>query len=163
MNRGNRPRALLVFGVPMSGKSTFAKHFSEQFRAPHLDLTSLERDHQIPRKSILVIIKEIAKCQQTIILEGGIGTESDRNEIRDLLRANGYTPVLVWIQTDIATVRKRMVAKFGGKSKKIFDEEVAALEAPVDAEVPVVISGKHTFESQLRSILSNLSRDDIKR
>ena len=57
MNKGGqKPRAILVFGVPMSGKSAFADHFSEQFHAPHLDITSLEHDHNIPRKTILVVI-----------------------------------------------------------------------------------------------------------
>jgi len=163
MNRGNKPHAVLVFGVPMSGKSAFAEHFSEQFRAPHLDLTSLERDHNIPRKSILIIIKEIAKCKQTIVLEGGISTEANRTEVRELLRTAGYATALVWIQTDLMTIKKRMKAKFGDRSKAVFDKETADLEAPADSEHPIVVSGKHTFESQLRTVLANLSKDDLKR
>ena len=146
----------------MSGKSVFAERFSEQFRAPHLNLTSLERDHNIPRKSILVIIKELAKCKQTIILEGGIGTEADRTEVRTLLRESGYSPALVWIQTDLLTIKKRMKSKFGDKSKTVFDQETAKLEAPEESEHPIVISGKHTFESQLRTVLANLSQDDTR-
>ena len=160
MNRGTKPRAILIFGVPMSGKSAFAEHFSEQFRAPHLSLTSLERDHNIPRKTILAIIKELAKCKQTIILEGGISTEADRTEIRKLMQESGYLTSLVWVQTDLATIKKRLKSKFADKAKTIFDQETAKLEAPLEAEHPIVVSGKHTFESQLRTVLANLSRND---
>jgi len=161
MNKGGqKPRAILVFGVPMSGKSAFAEHFSEQFHAPHFDITSLEHDHNIPRKTILVVIKEIAKCKQAIILEGGISTEADRNEIRDLMKEAGYLTSLIWVQTDLTTIKKRLKTKFGDRAKAIFEEETAKLEAPSEAEHPIVVSGKHTFESQLRTVLANLSKHD---
>lgn len=163
MNRGTKPRAILVFGVPMSGKTAFAEHFSEQFRAPHLNLTSLERDHHIPRKSLLVIIKELAKCQQTIIIEGGLSSEADRLEIRNLLRDAGYLTSLIWIQTDLATIKKRMKAKYGDKAKTAFEGEVTKLEAPIDSEKSIVVSGKHTFDSQLRTVLAKLTSDDYTR
>ena len=163
MNKGKQPRAILVFGVPMSGKSAFAEHFSEQFHAPHLNLTSLERDHNIPRRTLLVIIKELAKCKQTIVIEGGISTEADRAEIKSLMSNNGYLTSLVWVQTDLATIKRRLKVRFGDKAKTIFEHETTKLEAPVINEHPIVVSGKHTWESQLRTVLANLSRDDSPR
>ena len=35
----SQPRAILVFGAPASGKTTFCEKFSQQFRAPYYDLT----------------------------------------------------------------------------------------------------------------------------
>ena len=35
---GNNQRAILVFGAPCSGKTTFSKQFAEQFNATFYDL-----------------------------------------------------------------------------------------------------------------------------
>ena len=154
-----RPRAILVFGAPCSGKTTFGKKFAERFKAPFYDLDGLKKEHNLSRKLLMLIVEQVAKTERTIVFEGGIDTEAQRTEIRNILRAAGYEPVLVWIQTDVNTIKSRlkMRARSTSAAKAEYEERIEKLEAPTDLETPIVLSGKHTFETQLKHILSRLA------
>lgn len=156
MNGKTKPYAIMIFGVPMSGKTQFASKFSQQFKAPLLNLEELVG---INRKSFLKLIDRVSISGQTILIEGGIDTQKQRNEINRLLTASGYTPVLIWVQTDVAAVKQRLKVKLKSveKAKKHFEERIEHLEAPADPERPIVISGKHTFSTQLKTTLAQLS------
>lgn len=151
-------RAILVFGAPCSGKTTFSKQFAEQFNATFYDLDRLKEEHNLSRQFILLLVAEIAKTGSTLILEGGNDTEKDRRELAEILRAAGYTPTLIWIQTDVSTIRMRLKMKLKSveKAKTVYDSRVKVLEAPSDAEEPIVLSGKHTYQAQLKQVLTQL-------
>lgn len=155
----SKPRALLVFGAPCSGKSTFSDKFAEKFDLAVYDFEELKVKYRLTRKNILLIIKLIARTGKTIIIEGGLSTEKDRDEIRNLLKNEGYEPSLIWIQTDVTTIRNRLKVRYKSvsKAKEIYDTEVAAMEAPSELEDPIILSGKHTFETQTRHVLAGLA------
>lgn len=151
-------RAILVFGTPCSGKTTFSKQFADQFNATFYDLDTLKEEHNLSRKFILLLVSEIARTHSTLVLEGGNDTEKDRRELIEILQAEGYKPTLIWIQTDVNTVRMRLKNKFKSveKAKTVYDTRINALEAPSDAEAPIVLSGKHTYQAQLKQVLTQL-------
>ena len=159
MNGKLKPYAVLVFGAPMSGKTTFAEQFSARFNAPFLNLSELYEKHKLTRKLALVLIQQLTKCKQTLILEGGLDTEKQRNEVRELLLKAGYRPVLVWIQTDLNAIKHRMRHKYKKleDAKAALTEQYKKIEAPSELEQPLVISGKHTFQTQCKNVLTNLS------
>ena len=155
----SQPRAILVFGAPASGKTTFCEKFSQQFRAPYYNLTKIGAEKGFSRENLLYILDLIAQTGQNIILEGELNTEKDRDKIRKLLRDQGYSPSLVWIQTDVNTIKARLKARLKSvaKAKEEYDAKIAELEAPSESEKPIVLSGKHTFETQLSHTLSQLA------
>lgn len=157
----SKPRALLVFGAPCSGKTTFSEKFAEKFDLALYDFDMLKDQYRLTRKNTLLIIKLIARTGKTIIIEGGLSTERERAEIRNLLRSVGYEPSLVWIQTDVTTIRNRLKARYKSvsKAKEIFDNELSAMEAPSEAEEPIILSGKHTFETQTKHVLAGLAEN----
>lgn len=154
----NGQRAILVFGAPCSGKTTFSKQFAEQFNATFYDLDALRDDHNLSRQFILLLIEQIAHTGATLVFEGGNDTEKDRKEIAEILRSAGYSPTLIWIQTDVNTIRARLKNKLKSveKAKSVYDAKVKSLEAPSDAEAPIVLSGKHTYNTQLKQVLMQL-------
>lgn len=154
----NGQRAILVFGAPCSGKTTFSKQFANQFNATFYDLDALRDDHNLSRQFILLLIEQIARTGATLVFEGGNDTEKDRKEIADILRDAGYSPTLIWIQTDVNTIRARLKDKLKSveKAKSVYESRVKSLEAPSDAEAPIVLSGKHTYETQLKQVLMQL-------
>ena len=158
---GNRStsRAILVFGAPASGKTTFCEKFSRQFRAPYYNLIELENDHNFSRKKMMIVLDLIAQTGQNIIIEGGLDTEAEREELKRLFRARGYTPSLVWIQTDVNTIKARLKTRLKSvaRAREEYDKKIALLEAPAEQEKPIVLSGKHTFETQLTQVLSQLA------
>lgn len=154
-----KPRALLVFGAPCSGKTTFSEKFAEKFRLTFFDLDKIKVTNSFSRKNILTILELIAKTKQNLVLEGGIDTEKEREEIIKILRLAGYEPSLVWIQTDLSTIRARLKAKHKSVSeaKESYDKATSTMEAPSEVELPIILSGKHTFETQTKHVISALA------
>ena len=154
-----KPRALLVFGAPCSGKTTFTEKFSEKFDLVRFDFDEIKVQYRLTRKTILLIVKLLAQTGKTMMIEGGLATEKEREEMRNVLRAGGYDPSLIWIQTDVTTIRARMKTKYKtvAKAKEMYDEQVSGLEAPAEYEHPIILSGKHTFETQTKHVLAGLA------
>ena len=92
------------------------------------------------------------KQGNTIIAAFGEGT------IRALEEA-GYRPVLVWVQTDLNEIKHRMRHHYKKleDAKNALAESYKKIEAPSDDENPLVISGKHTFSTQCKNVLTGLS------
>lgn len=155
----SQPRAILVFGAPCSGKTTFSEKFSDKFKAPFYNLVDLAAEHDFSREELMIILELIAKTHQNVIIEGGLDTEKDREEIRKIFKKAGYNPSLIWIQTDVNTIKNRLKVRLKSvaKAKTEYDERMQLLEAPSDAEAPIVLSGKHTFSTQLTHVLSQLA------
>ena len=155
----NQPRALLVFGAPCSGKTTFGRKFAKRFNLAFYDLDELQSKYHLSRKIILVFIEQIAKTGQTLLIEGCLDTEKDREEVRRILQAADYAPSTIWIQTDMATIRSRLKARYKtvSEAKNAYEVAVARLEAPSDEEAPIILSGKHTFETQVKHVLAGLA------
>ena len=155
--KNTKPYAILVFGVPMSGKMEFATRFSRKFRAPLLNFEAIPG---ISRKIFLSIIKQIADSHQNLVIDDGIDTFKQREQIRRVLEAAGYRVVIVWIQTDVNTIKRRLRnhLKSVERARSYFETLLDRLEAPEDTEPTIVISGKHTFDGQLRTVLSALSK-----
>ena len=158
---GNKtqPRAILVFGAPGSGKTTFAEKFSKKFHAAFFDLGELEKENKLDRKTSLFLLEQLAKTNVTLVIEGVLDTERERTEVRNILRRAGYNPSLVWIQTDVNTIRQRLKLKnrSAAKAKVEYENRISRMEAPSEVEAPIVLSGKHTFETQLRHVLTQLA------
>ena len=104
-------------------------------------------------------MEQLAKTNVTLVIEGILDTERERTEVRNILRRAGYSPSLVWIQTDVNTIRQRLRLKnrSAAKAKQEYETRISRMEAPSEVEAPIVLSGKHTFETQLRHVLTQLA------
>ena len=153
-------RAVLVFGAPGSGKTTFAEKFAKKFNLAYYNLDDIREEYNFSHEAILSILEIITRAKQSIVIEGELKTEKDRTEIRNILRAQGYKPSLVWVQTDFNTIKIRLKSKHKTikKAKEIYNAAVAEMEAPADFEKPVILSGKHTFETQTKHALAGLAK-----
>lgn len=154
----SKSRGLLVFGAPCSGKTTFAEKFAQKFGLAYYNLNDIIEEG-FSREEVLRILELILKTRQTIVIEGCLDSEGDRAEIRNLLRKHNYEPSLIWIQTDISTIRTRLKAKYRSvsKAKEFFDNATSVMEAPTDFEKPIILSGKHTFETQTKHAITGLA------
>ena len=148
-----------MFGAPCSGKTTFGEKFSQKFDLAYYNLDAIKEQYHLTRKNVLLIVELLARTGKNLVFEGGVGTEKERTEMRNVLRAAGYEPTLIWIQTDIATIRLRMKMRYRSVSaaRSAYDAAVATLEAPTEVEKPLILSGKHTFDTQARHVVAGLA------
>ena len=155
----SKPRALLVFGAPCSGKTTFAMKFANKFNLAYYDLDDIAKKNKFSRENILAILEILTHTRQTVIIEGGLDTEKQRQEVKNIFIVAGYDVDLIWIQTDITTIRNRMKFRYKSvaKAKSAYDEAIEKLEAPSELERPIILSGKHTFETQTKHAVAGLA------
>ncbi len=155
----SKPRALLVFGAPCSGKTTFAMKFANKFNLAYYDLDDIAKKNKFSRENILAILEILTHTRQTVIIEGGLDTEKQRQEVKNIFIVAGYVVDLLWVQTDIATIRNRMKFRYRSvaKAKSAYDEAIGKLEAPSELERPIILSGKHTFETQTKHAVAGLA------
>ena len=154
-----KPRALLVFGAPCSGKTTFSEKFADKFHLSFFDLNKIKKENNFSRKNILTILELITRTGKNIVIEGELNTGKERDEICKILRLAGYEPSIVWIQTDLSTIRARLKArhKSVSEAKESYESAAALMEAPSEIEFPIILSGKHTFETQAKHVISALA------
>ena len=163
------PHAIVMVGIPGSGKSTFAEHFAETFQAPIVSTTKLKNDFRLQTKDAerlaASILNEYLKTHRTILIDGGFEKKTKRAElIRTLLKA-GYRPLLVWAQTDAVEAKRRATKAYpqgSGLSDEDFAQELKAFQAPSAQEKPIVISGKHTYATQLKIVLKQLAATNVR-
>lgn len=166
----SKPHLIIMVGIPGSGRSFFAEHFAETFKAPIIS-SDLIRSHLlgtptysanediIINKTTSYILNEIMKTNRTLIFKGQTGSRSDRAKIAKLCHESGYEPLYVWTQVDDETAKKRYIKKLPISStlaNSRFELEMKRFSSPQASEKPIVISGKHTYNSQLRIVLQHL-------
>ncbi len=158
----NKPHLIVVIGLPGSGKSFFASKFSNMFNAPYIDY-AFYRDLASSTKACSAIVNDVLEkllqTKQTIIIEGPGSTLEGRRELRRLARKNNYELLFVWVQTDRAVAEKRAVKRKNGISPREFEQRVKRFHPLEKNESYLVISGKHTHQTQARTVLKKLATE----
>ena len=161
------PHAIIMIGIPGAGKSTFAERFADTFQAPIVSQTKLQRVYNLSQGAAEAlrseILTEYMKTRRTVLIDGGLDGKDKREEIvRTLIKA-GYRPLIVWVQTDTTEAFRRATKPYprgSGLDNDTFDALLAEFQAPGEKEKMIVISGKHTYASQLKIILKQLATPD---
>lgn len=157
-----RPHAIMMVGIPGSGKSFFARQFADTFGAPYLDSLSVEqfsRDSEASGQLIGLFLEELAKTKQTFLYEGNGDTRTGRTEFARWARGHGYQPLFIWVQADQATSLSRSL-RAGSLDREQFAGIIRQFSPPHPDEKALVISGKHTYASQAKVVLSRLSQEN---
>jgi adenylate kinase family enzyme len=157
----SRPHAIMMVGVPGSGKSFFARQFADMFGSPFIDTLEIEKrtsSAEAASELIGMMIVEIAKLNHTFVFEGNSDSRVRRTEFAQWARQHGYQPLFVWVQVDKATALKRTL-KSKSLSRDEFESVSKQFSAPHPSEKAIVISGKHTYSSQMKVVLAHLAKD----
>lgn len=148
----DKPYIILMVGIPGSGKSHFASQFSKLFALPYVDGSRLDCVDQIS-----YLVPEFLKTGKTIVVDSCANTKKERDEYRDLAKIFGYEVLSVWVQTDTDTSKRRSEKKNQLANKKVdFESELNNFHPPKESENFLVLSGKHTFATQTKSVLQKL-------
>jgi predicted kinase len=159
-----------MVGIPGSGKSFFADSFAETFKAPIVSFNRLRKDlfkaptiskteEEITSRIANDFLGEILKTERTVIYDGNANSRTDRDLIIKKARSFGYEPLFVWVQTEAITAKKRSTKPTDAKlaiTPDQFDTKLKQFTAPGRTENTIVISGKHTYPSQLKIVLRYL-------
>lgn len=171
-----RPLALIVIGIPGAGKSFFANQFAEMFSAPLVSFDKIYYrliTNPTYKKEELMIVQdivsiqsgELAKTGKVFIIDSGYGTKTHRVSLQSALKKQGYDTITVWVQTSHETAKRRAMKRNPRKnddkynhslSEQQFEVLADKLASPAPRENYIVISGKHTFGVQAKSVLQKI-------
>ncbi len=172
----SKPLIIMVVGVPGAGKSFFARQFAKVFNAPLVSFDEVRHilfndpefskdEETITAKVMRTQITQLIKTESTFIVDGGVNTRMARHALERLGKEHDYGFLTVWVQTDNDTAEYRSTNRSKRRAGDLYNtsmsEEVYARHAqrinPPDArELHVVISGKHTFAAQAKTVLRKL-------
>lgn len=185
MNLGS-PIVVMVVGIPGSGKSFFARRFAETFGAPLISEDKIrytlfsnhtyESNEQAMVDQVAeLLLDELLVTGKTFVIDGGYATKISRVEFEKIASQNGYKTLVVWVQTDDPTARRRATHRSddnpGDQFKSSmtdnqFDTVSKTFTPPANTDKVknvVVISGKHTYASQAKMVLKKIveAREDL--
>lgn len=158
------PHVIIMVGIPGAGKSAFAEHFAKTFQAPTVNTQQIQNIASVDSATATalshLLLDELLKTNRTIIYEGPTATKTSRLDISRRVSAAGYKPLLVWVQTESLEAKRRATKKQKDGSQlsaEDFDAAIKRFHPPAATEKVVVISGKHTYTTQLKIVLKHLA------
>jgi predicted kinase len=154
------PHLIILMGIPGAGKTQFAEHFTKMFHAPYVNAHTLQvlagADDAKTEDLALHMVSEIAKAQRTFVYEGPTYSRAHRQSIAKIVHEAKLKPLLVWVQTDSTEAKKRVQRQRMYTSEE-FETMLAKFQVPLAVEKPIVISGKHTFATQVKMVLKHIA------
>ena len=173
----SKPLIIIMVGLPGAGKSFFAQQFSESFGAPVISYDRLrfelfseptfsKDEQELVQRVAMYQLAETVKSKHTCLVDGNGYSKVERMTLRRIAREAGYDTLLVWVQTDAATSKQRATHRSARRkgdqynpnlSLEQYEQHAKRLTAPSADEQYIVISGKHTFATQLKAVLTKLT------
>lgn len=166
---------ILLYGYPGAGKTYFARQLAEQFRAAHVYSDRIRNDlFESPRydKEENDVIGQLMNYMTGEFLHAGLSViydvnamrVSQRRTLREMARKTHAEPILIWFQIDAESAyarlgsrdRRRSDDKYAVPTDRATFERIAGGMQNPQNEDYIVISGKHTFDTQLSAFLKRM-------
>ncbi len=166
----SKPHIIIMVGIPGAGKTFFAENFANTFKAPIISFDRIKKNifgkinsdktqDIIASKTAHYLLEEVLKTGRTAVYDGSTDTRTERLIVTKKSKEYGYEPLFVWVQTENLTSKKRATKNNDEGSNltpEEFESRLKHFSQPHYTEKAIVISGKHTYNSQLKIVLRRL-------
>lgn len=168
----HKPVLIMLYGYPGSGKTKFSRNLSDSVNIAHLDSENIrselfnkpqytKEENKIIRHLMDYMTEKFLNAGSSVIYDcNDFARLAERRIVRDLARDNHALPILIWMQIDSDSAFKRITEsgekKAGAKyNKASFEKAVQNMQNP-QSEDYIVVSGKHTFNTQRDAVIKKL-------
>ncbi len=165
----------MLYGYPGSGKSFFARQLAEHFQAAHIHADRIraelfENPHYDKEENDVIaqlmdyMTGEFLSAGLSVIYDVNAMRLGQRRLLREMARKCHAEPILIWLQIDAESSftragnrdRRRSDDKYAAPTDRATLERIAGgMQNPQNEEY-IVVSGKHTFESQLSAFVKRM-------
>ena len=171
------PMIIEVVGLPGSGKSFFANQFANTFGSAIVSQDKIrwtlfahhtysDNENAMVEQVADLLITELLRTKKTFVLDGGYNTAATRHTMANIARKHGYRVLTIVVQTDEPTSKRRATKRSDKKpgdrykqslTEAQFEQAKSLYEEPsTTAADVVVISGKHTYNTQAKIVLRKM-------
>lgn len=167
-----RPAVIMLLGLPGSGKSYTSANISEllgmalvsedKIRDSLFEETTLsEEENTVVMHTMIMMTEEYLRLGLPVMFDAGLNKIIERKTLREIARKYKADSLLIWLQIDQDTARLRTkVNKKQIPTEKSFDIMMQTFQTPHNEDY-IVLSGKHTFESQKPIIVRKLREQGL--
>lgn len=173
--RTTKPVLIMLYGFPGAGKTYFAREFAQSIDVAHIQGDRIRSElFEMPRydKQENDIINHLMEYMAEEFLNAGVSVIFDANAmrlvqrraLRDIARKTKAHPIMIWLQIDqeggfLRTVkrdRRRTDDKYARPyTRDDYNLVVKNMQNPQNEDY-IVISGKHTYNTQRSAVLKKL-------
>lgn len=170
-----KPILVMLYGYPGAGKTHFARELSATMGAAHVHGDRIrgelfeeprydQQENEIVKHLMLYMTEEFLAAGLSVIFDASVAKLADRRELRNIARKSKAEPLLVWLQIDTDSAyarlshrdRRKMDDKYAAPhTRESFQAIIQAMQNPKQEDY-MVISGKHTFNTQRSAVLKKL-------
>jgi predicted kinase len=172
----SKPFLLLLYGYPGAGKTYFARQFSENVQAAHVQADRIraelfeqprydKQENAIVNQLMSYMSEEFLSAGLSVIYDVNVAHSGQRRILSDMARRYHAQQLIVWFQIDSDTAfdrsksrdRRRSDDKYAAQwDRTTFETLNERMQRPTHNEEYVVISGKHPFATQQSAVISRL-------
>ncbi len=165
----------MLYGYPGAGKTHFARQICDIIRAAHVQGDRIryelfedprydKQENEVITQLMDYMTEEFLGAGVSVVYDANAMRATQRRILRDIARKAHAQYLLIWIQIDTETAfyraakrdRRRADDKYAAPlDKKRFDYIASAMQNPNDEEY-MVISGKHSFNTQKTAVIKRL-------
>jgi len=171
-----RPVLFYTVGLPGAGKTNFARNMAHWLTIEHLrgDKIGFElfrfptfspQERQMVYTEMGRRAGEHLQAGRHVLYDAAVNTRAQRQELTALAKKNGGAAVGVWVRVPTELAKKRAGrlrdANLAGPVARIipphiFDQYVAAFEAPTNEQNIIIVAGDAYFALQYRRLQRQL-------
>lgn len=174
--QATKPVMILLYGFPGSGKTHFARNFTEHFNCAHVQSDKIrnelfeeprfdEQENSIVEHLMNYMTEEFLAAGISVVYDMNAMRKSQRHQMRELARKKGAKTLIVWFQIDSDSSYNRLK----NRDRRTLDDKFAVeytlqdyrryvshMQPPEPTEDYVVVSGKHNYNSQKTIVVKKL-------
>jgi predicted kinase len=170
-----KPLLIMLYGFPGAGKTYFARQLCEHLQAAHIQGDRIrgelfdnpqydKEENQVITQLMDYMSGEFLNAGISVVYDTNAMRLSQRRALRELARKGHAQTLLIWFQIDPESAtarinkrdRRRSDDKFAMHTDKAtFERIVGGMQNPQNEDY-IVISGKHTFNTQLSAFMKRL-------
>jgi predicted kinase len=170
-----KPVVIMLYGFPGAGKTHFADELSKAMSAAHVQGDRIryelfekpkydKQENEVVTHLMEYMAEEFLTAGVSVIFDTNAHRLVQRRAVRDIARKARAQPLLIWLQIDQDSAfnrtskrdRRRNNDKYAQPyTEASFKQFLGTMQNPRNEEY-MVISGKHTFNTQLGAVMKKL-------